>query len=167
MNKIVSRIIMLGLCIVGISATSMAQSTITAVDPSIFPKAEKGYKQMLITVPYSDTDDSKKIEFSVGKFMEVDGCNHFSLQGELVKTALTGWGYDYYTFKTNGNVIGTMMGCEGVPSRNIFVSAQPEVTRYNGQLPIVVYVPEEYDVQFKVYKAEPENYRASEYKAKK
>lgn len=161
-----SKILMLSLLFIGFSGISMAQTTITTVDPAIFPKTEKGYKQMVISVPHSDSDENKKIEFLAGKLTEVDGCNQFSLQGEFVKTTLTGWGYEYYTFKTNGNVISTLMGCGDLPNRTVFVSGQPELAPYNGRLPIVVYIPEEYDLQFKIYKAEPENYRASEFSTK-
>lgn len=147
----------------GINSAS-AQMTISKVDPSIFPKAEKGYKKMVIEVPYSDNDANKKIEFSVGKWMDVDGCNTFNLMGTFEQKELQGWGYSYYVFKTNGNVTSTMMACPGKPNRNIFVSAQPELVNYNGRMPIIIYVPDGYDVQFQIFKAENDVYRAAEAK---
>ncbi|ERJ58375.1 hypothetical protein M472_06300 [Sphingobacterium paucimobilis HER1398] len=145
---------------------TMAQSVLKQ-NTDIFPVPEKGYKKMIIEVPHSKNDDNKKIEFNVGKWMEVDGCNHFSLQGTLEKKDLQGWGYDYYVFKTNGNVVSTQMGCPDAPNRHLFVSAQPEMVRYNGRLPIVIYVPDEYEVQFKIYKAEEDVYVAAEERVKK
>ncbi|MGN0003917.1 MAG: ecotin [Sphingobacterium composti] len=159
-----NRIKFLGLLVAFITFTVqvMAQQVITKQDLSIFPKPEAGYKKVVIEVPHSDKDNKKKIEFSVGKWMEVDGCNFFNLQGTLETKDLQGWGYNYYVFKTNGQVTSTMMGCPDAEKRNLFVTAQPEIVRYNGKLPIVIYVPEGYDVQFKIYKAEEDTYWAAE-----
>lgn len=48
-----------------------------------------------------------------------------------------------------------------------FVSGQREFVSYNGQVPIVIYVPEGYDAQFKIYKAEEDTYQAAEVRQKK
>lgn len=146
---------------------AMAQETIIKVETNIFPAPEKGYKKMVIEVPHSDNDANKKIEFRIGKMMEVDGCNHFGLQGTLEKKDLQGWGYDYYVFKTGGEVISTQMACPGMPKRNLFVSNQATMVDYNGKMPIVFYVPEEYDIQFKIFSAEDDTYRAAEVRTKK
>ncbi|WP_164109721.1 MULTISPECIES: ecotin [Sphingobacterium] len=165
MNKQLSKIFTLLFGLLSLTTITMAQSVLKQ-STDIFPTPEKGYKKMIIEVPHSKSDDSKKIEFTVGKWMEVDGCNHFSLQGKLEKKDLQGWGYDYYVFTTNGQVASTQMACPGAPNRHLFVSAQPEMTRYNGKLPIVIYVPEEYEVQFKIYKAEEDVYVAAEERVK-
>lgn len=154
------------LALVSLSIQAIAQQIVTKQDLSIFPKPEPGYKKVVIEVPHSDKDDQKKIEFSVGKWMEVDGCNYFNLQGTLETKDLLGWGYNYYVFKTNGQVTSTMMGCPDAAKRNLFVTAQPEMVRYNGKLPIVIYVPEEYQVKFKIFKAEEETYWAAEERIK-
>lgn len=143
---------------------SMAQ-TLLKQNTDIFPAPEKGYKKLVIEVPHSTQDDNKKIEFTVGKWMDVDGCNYYNLMGTLENKDLAGWGYNYYVFKTDGQVTSTMIGCPDAKSRNIFLSAQPEFVRYNGKLPIVVYVPEEYEVQFRIFKAEPDVYIAAEDKS--
>jgi ecotin len=160
------RILSFILAFISLSISAMAQEMIAKQDISIFPKPEAGYKKVVIEVPHSDKDNQKRIEFSVGKWMEVDGCNYFNLQGTLEEKDLQGWGYNYYVFKTNGQVTSTMIGCPDVEKRNLFVTAQPEMVRYNGKLPIVIYVPEGYDVQFKIYKAEDETYIAAEERSK-
>jgi len=166
MNKILRRTSFLIFGLIGIITASMAQSSVMKQDLSIFPKPEAGYKKMVIEVPYSSSDEQKRIEFKIGKWMDVDGCNSFGLQGTLEKKPLQGWGYDYYVFKTKGDVISTQMACPGLPNRKLFVSAQPEMVRYNGRLPIVIYVPEEYQVQFNIFKAEEDTYLAAEVPAK-
>lgn len=161
MNKVLPRVFYILFGLLSFTTMAMAQSVLKQ-STDIFPTPEKGYKKLVIEVPHSANDGNKKIEFSVGKWMEVDGCNHFSLQGTLEKKDLKGWGYDYYIFKTNGDVVSTQMACPGAPNRNLFVSAQPEMVRYNGRLPIIIYVPDEYQVQFKIYKAEDDVYIAAE-----
>ncbi|SDL63208.1 Ecotin precursor [Sphingobacterium mizutaii] len=158
-------ILMLGLFLM--PNASKAQEMLMKINTEIFPAPEKGFKRMVIEVPYSDADNNKKIEFSVGKMMEVDGCNHFGLNGTIETKDLEGWGYQYYVFKTNGDVISTQMACPGAPGRNLFVSAQPTLVPYNGKMPIVVYVPEEYDVRFKIFTSTDEVYRALEDKPSK
>jgi len=158
-------ILMLGLFLM--PNASKAQEMLMKINTEIFPAPEKGFKRMVIEVPYSDADNNKKIEFSVGKTMEVDGCNHFGLNGTIETKDLEGWGYQYYVFKTNGDVISTQMACPGAPGRNLFVSAQPTLVPYNGKMPIVVYVPEEYDVRFKIFTSTDEVYRALEDKPSK
>lgn len=148
---------------VGIQS-STAQMVISKVDPKIFPEAKQGFKKMVIEVPYSDLDADKKIEFYIGKWMDVDGCNTFSLMGTYEQKELQGWGYNYWEFNTKGDVRSTMMACPDLPKRNLFVSAEGQFVDYNGRMPIIIYVPDGYDVQFKIFKAEPDTYRASEAK---
>lgn len=158
---------MMLIALIASTTVSKAQMVIDKIDLSIFPAPEKGYKKMVIEVPYSENDRNKKIEFAVGKWMEVDGCNAFHLSGSLEKKDLQGWGYDYYVFKTDGQVAGTMMACPDKAKRNLFVSAQPETVRYNGRMPIVIYVPEGYEAQFKIYSTDGDTYRAAEVRSKK
>lgn len=122
---------------------------------------------MVIEVPHSSQDSNKKIEFTIGKMMEVDGCNSHGLMGSLEKKDLKGWGYDYYVFQSNGDVFSTQMGCPDAAKRNLFVSNQPETTRYNGRMPIVIYVPEEFEVKFKIFTADQDEYVAQEVRIKK
>ena len=70
-------------------------------------------------------------------------------------------------FLLKGEVTATMMGCPDAPKRNLFVTAQPQLTRYNGKMPIVIYVPEGYDVTYSIYKTDGEEYKAMEVRHKK
>lgn len=148
-------------------SNAVAQETISKVDVSIFPKPEKGYKTMVIEVPHSASDSNKKISFSAGKYMETDSCNKFGLSGNFEVKDLQGWGYTYYVFKTNGNVISTNMACADSQKVYRFVSGPSQTIDYNGKMPVVFYVPEEIDVNFKIYEAKDEEFRAAEYTFKK
>ncbi|MFD1631042.1 ecotin [Pseudopedobacter beijingensis] len=147
------------------SMKTFAQSNYK-VDLSPFPKPEKGQKQFVIEVPHSDNDDIKKIEFYVGKWEKTDKCNKHFLGGTFDKKDLKGWGYDYYVFNTKGNVGSTLMACLDNAKVDSFVQSQPIVTNYNGRMPIVIYVPEGYEVKFKIYTASQEVYSASEIQQK-
>lgn len=166
-KKVIQVLFLLWVAMTASTTLSKAQMVIDKIDLGIFPAAEKGYKKLVIEVPYSGNDKNKKIEFSVGKWMEVDGCNSFHLAGSLEKKDLQGWGYDYYVFKTEGQVVSTQMGCPTAPKRHLFVSAQPETVRYNGRMPIVLYVPDEYDAQFKIYVTDGDSYQAAEVREKR
>ena len=41
------------------------------------------------------------------------------------------------------------------------------LTRYNGRMPIVLYIPEGYEAKYKIYEASPELYSAPEIMEKK
>lgn len=146
----------------GVSLGAFAQSTVDKMDLSIFPAPKQGYKQVVIEVPHSDLDHTKKVEVYVGKYMEVDGCNTYSLSGELDTKDLQGWGYTYYDFTTDGNVASTRMGCPDAERKFEFVYAKPELMRYNGRMPIVVYVPEDYLVKYKIYQSNQEFFQGAD-----
>lgn len=150
-----------------LSAAVTAQESISKVDVSIFPKPEKGFKLMVIEVPHSNLDAQKKISFSAGKYIETDSCNQYGLSGSFEIKDLQGWGYNYYIFKSNGNILTTNMACSDTKSMNRFVSGQSQTIDYNGKMPVVIYVPEDFDVHFKIYESKNEDFKASEYNYKK
>lgn len=168
MKKKTSKLITFALIgIMGTTAIS-AQEIHQKVDTSIFPKAEKGITQFVIEVPFGgiESDNNKKVEVIVGKYQQIDKCNHFFLSGTMDKKDLKGFDYNYYEFKTKGDVAGTLMGCGETGSVTKFVSAAPIIIDYNGRMPIVVYVPEGYEVKYKIYKAEPDLYNALQTRSK-
>lgn len=148
-----------------LSSLGYAQS-IQKQDISIFPKPEKGYVQHIIELPYSNNDNSKKIELYVGKTIETDECNHHNLMGSFEENDLKGWGYNYYTFKTKGDVMSTMKGCPTNNKIHQFVRSQSTLLTYNGKLPIVIYTPEGYEVRYKIYQTNGEEYFAPTIKLK-
>ncbi|WP_257669780.1 ecotin family protein [Parapedobacter tibetensis] len=142
---------------------AMAQDHVKA-SLEMFPKPAEGQKQIIIEVPLSDNDHNKKIAFYVGKDTETDACNHHSLMGSFEKKDLQGWGYDYYVFHTEGHIAGTKMACPDDQKITQFVRSNSEFTNYNGRLPIVIYVPEGYDVKFEIWRSDAETYRGMEIK---
>lgn len=143
-----------------------AQSVIQKQSLDIFPKPEEGYAQFVIDVPHSDKDSEKKIEIFVGKWAETDKCNTHVLSGVLQEKDLQGWGYTYFEFDTKGDIMSTMMGCPDSEKINKFVKSQGKIVRYNGKLPLVIYVPVGYEVQYKIWKAEEEVFKGLEVRQK-
>ena len=133
----------------------------TYQDINQYPKATKTNEQHIINLPAIVGNDSqnKKVEIYVGKYMETDGCNQYNLNGKLDKKTVKSY-LDYYNFTTNGNVASTNMGCLNAKPENKFVSSQPLLLDYNSNLPIVIYTPKGYSVQYKIFTADNTTYQA-------
>jgi len=139
----------------------LAQNT-SSFDMSVFPQAEKGWAQHIINLPLVEqgADQNYKVEMYVGKYAEVDMCNSFGLLGELEEKELTGYGYNYYSFNTSGDIMGTMMGCSDRSKQTKFVISRSLTMRYNPNMPIVIYTPQGYEVRYKIFKALDMEYKA-------
>lgn len=134
----------------------MAQKTSTnGIEKEIkmFPKAKEGYKQVFIKVPASKNENNMKVEVFVGKTQLVD-CNQHRMGGTMEEKNLEGWGYNYYEVASNGQATSTMMACPDGKKTKQFIYIQPELLRYNSKLPIVLYVPKNMEVKYKIWKAE-------------
>lgn len=119
----------------------------------MFPKAKEGYKQVYIKVPASKNENGMKVEIFVGKTQLVD-CNKHRMGGKMEEKNLDGWGYTYYEVESNGQATSTLMACPDNKKTNQFIYMQPQLLRYNSKLPIVVYVPKDMEVKYKIWKAE-------------
>ena len=124
------------------------------IDYSMYPKAKDGYEQKIITLKTLPNEDNYSVEIFAGKKTLVDSCNHFFLAGVFEQKTVDGWGYDYFNFESNGNVGGTLMGCFDNKSVEKIIHAQSIQTRYNSKLPIVVYVPKGYTLEYRIWKAD-------------
>lgn len=122
------------------------------IDYSMYPKAKDGYEQKIITLKTLPNEDNYSVEIFAGKKTLVDSCNHFFLAGAFEQKTVDG--YDYFNFESNGNVGGTLMGCFDNKSVEKIVHAQSIQTRYNSKLPIVVYVPKGYTLEYRIWKAD-------------
>lgn len=117
-----------------------------------WPEPQEGFKKVVINLEEKADEYAFKVELFGGKEMMVD-CNKARLNGEIVEETLAGWGYNYYSFKTDGNVLTTLMACPEGSEHLEFVQAAGKLIRYNSKLPIVVYVPKEYEVRYRIWQA--------------
>ena len=141
---------------IAFSSPVMAQKgKVTDIKSEIkmFPKAKEGFKQVYIKVPTVKNENDLKIEVFVGKTQLVD-CNQYRMSGQITEKNLEGWGYNYYEVESNGQATSTMMACPDQKKSNKFISMPSETLRYNSKLPIVIYVPKNMEVKYRIWKAE-------------
>ena len=122
-----------------------------------YPAAEKGMKRIVIHLDAQKDEFSWKVELIVGKTLETDGVNRVALMGKIEERSVEGWGYTFYRaeIKSDG-MISTRIGVDpNQPKVQQFVTLMPYgPVRYNSRLPIVVYIPEGYEVRYRFWKAE-------------
>ncbi|MGO3708036.1 MAG: serine protease inhibitor ecotin [Mesonia hippocampi] len=128
------------------------------VDLSMYPKAEKGYERKIITLPKLENEANFSIEFSPGKEIAVDICNRHGFLGNLEEHLLKGWGYTYYTFDSNAEIISTQMACLDNEKVTKFITGERLTVNYNSKLPIVIYVPEGFEVRYHVWEKHTKEY---------
>ncbi|RRZ89348.1 serine protease inhibitor ecotin [Erwinia sp. 198] len=127
-----------------------------------YPKPEKGISQQTIRLPERKHEELYKVELMIGQTLEVD-CNQHLLLGQLQSKTVDGWGYDYYVFEaakspdSGAMHISTRMACPAGKKEKKFVTANlgaVAMLRYNSQLPIVVYTPDNIEVKYRIWKAD-------------
>lgn len=123
-----------------------------SLEIEMFPKAETGFKQVYIQVPIVENEENYKIELHIGKETSVD-CNQHFMNGQLSEQNLEGWGYTYFKVESDGAISSTKMACLDSKLERKFITLTPQLVRYNSKLPVVVYVPENFSVKYKIFKA--------------
>ena len=120
----------------------------------MFPQAKEGMVRHVIEVPKTENDYDHRIEIIIGKIMLVD-CNQHSLRGKVENVTLKGWGYKYLEVSNIYNGPSTTMVCSGQKTEkfvNLYMG-DDILRRYNSRSPIVVYVPKEYEVNYRIWSA--------------
>ena len=85
--------------------------------------------------------------------------------GGLERRVAEGWGYPYFVLAAVAGPASTMMACPpGEEKVEAFVSVRGAgfLQRYNSKLPVVVYVPEGFEVRYRIWSAGDEIGRAEE-----
>ena len=161
MNSRIKQVVVLSLVMSGVLAFGADHSELKA-----YPPAKEGMSRFVIELPHKERgeEDSFKVELVVGKEMLTDGVNQIRLGSKIERKVIKGWGYSYYEVAESGAAISTMMAApEGAPKVKKFVKMAPLQIRYNSRLPVVIYVPEGYEVQYRIWSA-PEKMEKAEIK---
>lgn len=101
---------------------------------------------------------TREVDFQVqilaGKTLEVD-CNRQRLGGILDEKNLEGWGYPFYRLEKVIGPMSTLMACPDGKRQQDFVPVVGDgfMLRYNSKLPIVLYVPKDIEVRYRVWSA--------------
>ncbi|GEM_PF-25591 len=117
-----------------------------------FPETMEDYDRYVIYLPTQENEEELRLEIIPGIMKEVD-CNTHWLTGEFDTKEIEGMGYNYMIFESSGDVASTRMACPDNELIEKFVAAQGNFGRYNSQLPVVVFVPKEVELKYKVWKA--------------
>lgn len=138
----------------GLLLTSLlkAQEGNDKTNLEMFPKPESGYKQVYIELPTESNEVNFKVELFIGIEATVD-CNYHTLLGTIQENNLEGWGYTYYQVKSEGKMTSTLMGCMNNELTKKFIHMPSQIIAYNSKLPIIVYVPANFIVKYKIFKA--------------
>ena len=121
-----------------------------------FPPAEDGMVRYVIQLPHEERgeDNGFRVEIIVGKVMLTDGVNLVSLGGKIEAKPLKGWGFTYYEVAKFGPAATTQMSVPpGTPKVKKFVSMPSMTIPYNSRIPLVVYVPADGEVRYRIWKA--------------
>lgn len=149
-----------------VSTFSFAQEgNYEPLEIDMFPIAETGFKQVFIQVPVVENEENYKIEVHVGKEALVD-CNQHFMNGQLSEVNLDGWGYTYFKVESDGAISSTKMACLDSKLELKFITLTPQLVRYNSKLPVVLYVPENFIVKYKIFKASESFLEAKAYEVK-
>lgn len=123
-------------------------------DVAPYPKAETGFVRQVIHLAAQQQEENYKVEILAGKTLSVD-CNRQRLGGSLEEKNLEGWGYPFYRLEKVSGPMSTLMACPDGKSRQDFVPVIGDgfMLRYNSKLPIVVYVPQDVEVRYRIWSA--------------
>ena len=144
--------------IIGIGLLSLLVSPVRAEQKDAlhpFPKAEEGFKRTVIRLPSLKNEDNCKVEIIIGKTMKVD-CNHHWFRGSLEAKNVEGWGYTYWVLPKAAGPAATRMGCPDGSEHDEFVKVQGDgyLLRYNSRLPVVIHVPKDFEVRYRLWQAQ-------------
>ena len=151
MKSKIKYLVVVSLVISGLAAVGAEHSQLKA-----YPPAKEGMSRFVIELSHKERgeEDSFKVELIVGKEMLTDGINQVRLGNKIERKVIKGWGYSYYEVAEAGAAISTMMAApEGAPKVKKFVKMAPLQIRYNSRLPVVIYVPAGYEVQYRIWSA--------------
>lgn len=142
------------LTFIGLSAMLAQNNAANAASLAPFPKAEPGFIRQVIHLPQKAEEHNFKVQVMAGKILEVD-CNSASIYGNLTAVNLSGWGYLYYHLKQPSVPIPILKACPDRTTRKKFVEVRGDgfLLGYNSRLPIVLYVPEDFEVRYRLWSA--------------
>ena len=132
-----------------------ASQALAADDLSPFPPPSDGYQRMIVKLPPVTDEADRKVEIIVGKEHVVD-CNATWFTGDLVADIVKGWGLKYFSVKKINGPAATMMKCADDDQKKIaFVQLRGDgfLQDYISSSLMVIYVPKEFQVRFRIWTA--------------
>jgi ecotin len=153
-----------GLLLLAGCMTAVTSAQVPRDDLKPFPAAAAGQQRIVIRLPEVADPDDLKVEVMIGKAIMVD-CNLHSFAGNVTREEAKGWGFSYYVLDALRGPNSTMMACPpGAAKHEQFARIPAEILaalRYNSRVPIVIYVPADAQVRYRIWSADSETRVAS------
>jgi ecotin len=121
-----------------------------------YPAAKTGMTRWVLNLPKQQDETAFKVELIIGKTLLLDKGNRYFFGGKITRKVIKGWGFYRYIVNKLGPMAGTMMGIDpNTPKveRFITLGGAPYLIRYNSRLPVVVYVPNNVEVRYRIWRA--------------
>ncbi|MDD2477217.1 MAG: ecotin family protein [Dysgonamonadaceae bacterium] len=118
-----------------------------------FPEMMEDYDRYVLYLPEEVDEESLRLEIMPGITKEVD-CNTHWVIGDFETKEVEGMGYEYYVFKSDGDIASTRMACPDNKLTEKFVAANGQFGRYNSKISVVVFVPKGMELKTKTWKAQ-------------
>ena len=149
MKNTITQLLITGLILLSVPAFAVDQKQLKA-----FPQASEGMKRLVIELPHKERgeEDSFKVELIPGKTMQTDGVNKMHIGTTIIAKPLKGWGYTFYEVTGSDVAMSTMIAApEGSRQVDRFAQGKPLLIQYNSRLPIVIYVPDGNEIQYRIW----------------
>lgn len=147
-----AKILLLILGMLGPAWTGSAADTLKA-----FPPADAGMRRYVIPLPPQKDEGSYRVELLIGKTVKTDAANRYFFGGTIETETIPGWGYERHLVRALGPMTGTLMAVnpsEPKVDRFITLGGEAKLLRYNSRLPVVVYVPSDVEVRYRIWRAD-------------
>lgn len=157
-NHLLKLFLLISLIGISTAANSSGQAQLHA-----FPDAESGMQRFVIFLDDKSAEEETHfmVQLLAGKDMLTDGVNKIRLGSKITPQPLKGWGYTYYEVDDTSATLSTLMATpDGATKVSQFVTTAPLNIRYNSRLPIVIYAPLDYQIQYRIWEA-PATYKTA------
>ena len=120
-----------------------------------YPIPQEGWEKVEVILPVIKKGNGEyRVEFTVGFEMETDLCNPYSLIGEWTEHEVKNTNFVYFIASTKGQVVKAMNECPNEKTKSQFVGLKSNSIVYNGEQSLVVYIPEGYQLRYRLWSAE-------------
>ncbi len=130
-------------------------ATAQASELEVFPSTVDGKVRQLIRLPKVVDESRFMVELVPGKTELVD-CNLRSYRAAIRRETLDGWGYPYYVLAEPEPAPTALKACPPGSESRRFVRVRGEglMLPYNSRLPLVVYLPTDLQLKYRIWRAD-------------
>ncbi|MFC6633952.1 ecotin family protein [Microbulbifer taiwanensis] len=141
-------------CALSVALYSLV-SPAPASELDAFPTTVDGKQRQVIRLPKAVDESRFMVELVPGKTELVD-CNLRSYRAPIKRETLDGWGYPYFVLADPEPAATTLKACPSGSESRRFVRVRGEglMLPYNSRLPLVVYLPADLQLKYRVWRAD-------------